>query len=263
VHEQLRRQDAVAISVKARSGRVVAERSLRFDGTDARTGLAVSLGVTGVADRWRTPTGDAQAGAAQSIAVANFGLLPTKVDVRVLLDGPAVLPSETVDVPARGVVLVDLADRVPANSGYALDLRVTGRGGVVVETFGVWAAPATVTGVATSTASVTRADRWAFAVGRTEDAGDAVVTALNVSGRPLTVQLYAYTAGDPNSPTSAPAQAVPPGERAIFRTLELGIRPDMVLVVSADGPIVVGREVLGANAAGVSLSPGVPFLPRT
>ena len=261
VHEQVRRQDAVAVAVQARTGRIVVERTLRFDGTDARSGLAVSLGVTGSAQRWRSPSGDAQAGAAQSVAVANFALLPTKVEVRVRLDGPAVLPPETVDVPARGVVLVDLAGKIPANSGYALDLRTTGRGHVVVETFGVWAAPSTVAGVATSPASVTTADRWALAVGRTEEQGDAVVTALNVSGRPLTVQLYAYTAGDPNSPASAPAQAVPPGERAIFRTFELGIRPDMVLVVGADGPIVVGRQVLGANGAGVSLSPGVPFVP--
>jgi hypothetical protein len=177
----------------------------------------------------------------------------------VTLDGGSPAQPETVDVSARSVVQVDLADKIAAGSEYSVDIRAARQGRVAVETFGAWAAPATVTGVATSPASVTTAKRWAFAIGRLDDeGGDAIVSALNVSGRPLTVQLYAYTAGDPNSPASAPAIAVPPGERAVFRTLELGMRPDMVLVVSADGPIVVSRQVLAAGGAGVSLSPGIP-----
>ena len=82
------------------------------------------------------------------------------------------------------------------------------------------------------------------------------LSALNVSGQPITVQLYAYTAGDANSPTSAPAIAVPPGERAVFRLSEHNIRPDQVLVIAANGNIIVGREILGG---GVSLSAAVPF----
>jgi hypothetical protein len=35
-----------------------------------------------------------------------------------------------------------------------------------------------------------------------------------------------------------------------------GIRPDQVIVVAADGPIVVGRELL---VPGASIAPGVPF----
>jgi hypothetical protein len=259
VHDQIRRQEAVAIAVRVTTGRVVAERTLQFDGTDARSGLAVSLGVTGTAARWRIPSGDAQAGAATSISIANFDVRPAEVSVRVALDGGSAAQPETVDVSARSVVQVDLADKIAAGSEYSVDIRAAGRGRVAVETFSAWAAPATVTGVATSPASVTTAKRWAFAIGRIDDeGGDAIISALNVSGRPLTVQLYAYTAGDPNSPASAPAIAVPPGERAVFRTLELGMRPDMVLVVSADGPIVVSRQVLAAGGAGVSLSPGIP-----
>lgn len=259
VHDQVRRQEAVAIAVRVRTGRVVAERTLRFDGTDARSGLAVSLGVTGTADRWRVPAGDAQAGAATSVAVANFALASTEVEVLVTLDGDSALQPETVDVPARSVVRVDLADKVTSGSQYSVEVQAAEGGRVAVETFGVWAAPATATGVATSPGSVTTAKQWAFAIGRLDDqGGDAILTALNVSGRPLTVQLYAYTAGDPDSPASAPAVAVPPGERAVFRALELGMRPDMVFIVSADGPIVVSRQVLAANGAGVSLAPGVP-----
>ena len=162
---------------------------------------------------------------------------------------------ESIDVPARGVVRVDLAARVPLDAGYAVDVRVTRSTPVVVEAFGAWASPAPVTGVATAMGSVTSATRWALAVGRVSASADALISALNVSGRPITVQLYAYTAGDANSPTSAPAIAVPPGERAVFRLSERDIRPDQVIVIGADGPIVVGREILGG---GVSLSAAVP-----
>jgi hypothetical protein len=256
VHEQVRRQERVAVAVHARTGRVVAERSLRFDGTDTRTGIAVSLGATGLADRWRLVSGDGQAGAAQSISIANFALTPAKVDVGVKLIGAGVLAPQSVDIPARGVVRVDLAERIPSGSQYSVTARVTRNGPVVVESFGTWAAPAPIVGVASTVASVTTATRWAFSLGRVDEQSDGVVSVLNASNRPLTVQLYAYTKGDPNSPKSAPAQAVPAGELAQFRIAELGISPDMVFVVAADGPIVAARRLEGG---GVSLSSGIPF----
>ena len=256
VHDQVQRRDRVAIAVHALVGRVIAERTLLFDGTDARRGLAVSMGVTGPANRWRVVTGDAQSGSAESLSIANFDITPTKVEVDVLLDGDAVLAPQSVDVPARGVVRVDLATLVPVGAGYAVDVRVTRAAPVVVEAFGAWASPSPVTGVATTMGSVTPAKRWALAIGRINDGDDALIAALNVSGRPITVQLYAYTGGDANSPKSAPAIALPPNERAVFRLSEHDIRPDQVLVIAADGPIIVGREILGG---GVSLSAAVPF----
>lgn len=257
VHEQVLREERLATEVHARIGRVVAERTLRFDGTDTRRGLAVSLGVNGSASRWRLPVGDAQVGTAQSISIANFASHAAQIDVSVTLDGETALEPEKVDVSAESVVRVELGDRVPVASAYTVDVHVTDGAPVVVEAFGTWAVPAPVTGIATTPGLVTEARRWAFAVGRPDDSADAVISAINVSNRPLTVQLYAYTAGDPNSPASAPARAVAPGERAEFRLSELGIRPDQVIVIEADGLIVVGRLILGGGA---SISSGVPDL---
>ena len=127
VHDVVRRQDKLAIAVHARTGRIVAERTLHFDGTDTRKGLAVSLGATGPARRWRLPTGDGQVGAVASISLANFELAPTEVTVGFHPDGATTARSEKVRVPARGVVRVDLAGKVPVGTGYALDLKVTGR----------------------------------------------------------------------------------------------------------------------------------------
>jgi hypothetical protein len=256
VHDLVRRQPDVAISVVARTGRVVAEQLQRFDGTDTRRGIAVSLGVTSGAREWRLPSGNAEAGATQSVSIANFSPRPTQVDVRVVSAGRGAGQPERIDVPADGVTRVDLGSSVSLGTEYALDVRAVRNVPIVVEAFGAWATPSPVTGVASTPGSATTARRWAFAVGRLDDAGDVLISAWNVGSKPITVQLYAYTAGDPNSPTSAPAAALPPGERVTFSLGERSIRPDQVLVIGADGPIVVGRQVIGN---GVSLAPGIPF----
>ena len=77
--------------------------------------------------------------------------------------------------------------------------------------------------VASATGIATSARQWAFALGRLDASGDGIIGAVNVGDQPITVQLYAYTAGDPNSPASAPAMAVPPGERAVFSLGERAI----------------------------------------
>jgi hypothetical protein len=255
VHENVLREEQLAIAVHARLGRVVAERSLIFDGTDTRLGFATSLGVRDGAKRWRFPVADAQAGAAQTLSIANFADSSAQLEVRVRLDGEPPLDAQTVDVAGQSVERVSLIESVPIGSTYTIDVRVTRGAPVVAEMLGTWAAPAVVTGVASGHGSVTEARRWAFTIGRPDEATDAVISAVNVSNRPLTVQLYAYTAGDPNSPASAPARAVGPGERAEFRLSEIGTRPDQVIVIEADGPIVVARLVLGV---GISISAGIP-----
>jgi hypothetical protein len=255
IHEHVLREARVAISVQARSGRVVAERSLIFDGTEAQKGLAASLGVTGAAHRWRVPVGDTASGSKQSLSIANFSLVPTSATVDVVLEGDVSLDAQSVDLPARSVTRVNLSDVVPDGNEFSIDVRTRGGAPVVVEAFATRASPAEVVGVAAMPGSVTTARRWAFAVGRLDEDGDAQLIALNVSGRPLTIELLAYTEGDPDSPTSAPARAVPAGERGIFSLSEIGILPGQVIVVQADGPIIVARQVVGG---GLSLSAGVP-----
>jgi hypothetical protein len=258
VHDLARRQLEVGVAVHARTGQVVAERTALFDGTDARKGITLALGATGGAPRWRFPVGDASDGAAQSVSVANFTKGTAEVKVRVLIDGNLSAEPETVAVPGSSVRRVDVGGKVAAGTGYAVEIDSVRGVPVVAGAFGAWATPAPVTAVAATTGSVSTSRRWAFAVGRLDRSGDALICALNVSHAPVTVQIYAYTAGDPNSPKSAPAEAVPAGDRAVFSLQERDIAPDQVIVVAADGPIVVGRQIL---VPGASITAGVPFPP--
>ncbi|HEY8217173.1 MAG TPA: DUF5719 family protein [Acidimicrobiia bacterium] len=256
VHDLTRRQLQVGIAVHARIGRIVAERSARFDGSDTRKGIALAQGATGGAPRWRFPVGDAMEGAAQSVSIANFTPGTAEVEVRLLLPEDRRVPPDTVAVPGNSVRRVDVGGKVAAGNGYAVDVRSKHGTPIVAGAFGAWATPAPVTAVATTSGIATSARQWAFALGRLTEDGDGIVSAVNVGPEPITVQIYAYTAGDPNSPASAPAEAVPPGERAVFSLGERGISPDRVIVVSADGPIVVGREIV---VPGASIASGVPF----
>lgn len=257
VHDLVSREPDIAISVVARTGRVVAEASTQFDGTDARRGLALSPGVNEGARHWRFPSGTSTAGTTRAVSIANFGDVAAEVEVDLFLDNGSNVPPDRVTVSPMSVTPVDVGQRVAAGVGYAIDVRALQDTPVVVDATGAWAAPAPVTGVASTPGSVTTATRWALALGRTTETDEAAIAVLNVGTAPVTVQLYAYTAGDPDSPRSAPAAAVAPGELVEFGLTERGIRPDQVLVVSADGPIVVGRQVLGT---GVSVSAAVPFV---
>jgi hypothetical protein len=257
VHDLVRRESPLAIQVHARTGRVVAEQSLRYDGTDGRLGIATALGATGLASRWTIPTGVGDAGTTANVAIANFENRGTTVNVGVTLDGSQSLPRQRVTVPSMAVVQVGLSQRVPPGSGFSVTVDAGHRTPVVVELQEQWAPPATVSGTATTFGSTVHASRWAFATGRVDDTGDAQLVAFNVSKRSLTVELLAYTGGDPNSPSSALAQAVGPGKRVVFDLAQNGIGPDRVLVLKADGAIVAGRAVLSPSPG---LSLGLPEL---
>ncbi|MFM8303492.1 MAG: DUF5719 family protein [Actinomycetota bacterium] len=243
------RQERIATVVRTRTGRVVAEQVRTVDGTDGIDGLTLSLGVPSPRRQWSIPVGAAETGVAGAVSIANFGLTPASVEVSILLSGEGVLVPETIDVPSRSVVRFDPSERIPAGTAYSLVAQVQGDDVVVAE-----ADVAGVEGVATTIGSAFRARRWALA-GAPVGASSAVV-AINRGPTPVTVELRAYTAGDVDSPRSAPAIVVAPGKSARFDLDEWGIDPDQVLLVSAEGPIVVGRETY---LGGLSLALAVPY----
>ena len=251
VQDLVARQERTATIVRARTGRVVAEQVRTFDGTTGSTGLTLALGVNAPRREWTLPVAAGAASASGSVTIANTRLNPAHVEVSVLLAGEGVLTPQSVDVPSRSVMRVDTSRGVPAGTAYAVVVRSLGGTPVVAE-----ASLELPVGAATATGASVPARRWAIA-GAPTGTGSAVI-AVNRSTAPVTIELRAYTVGDPDSPRSAPAIAVEPGKVARFDLDELDIDDDQVLVVSANGPIVAGREVY---AGGVSLALGVPFDP--
>jgi len=257
VHEQVRRQPQVATLVHARTGRVVAEQSVAFDGSEGAAGLALSLGATAPARSWSFPLGAMVEGRTHTVTVANFADDSTEVEVSMLLDSDQTIEPEVVPVPGRSVVNVDVGALVPVGSLYAVDVRATGNGPVVAEEL-VTSVVASEGGAALDVGIPAPARRWAFAGAGESDLAtttDAVLSVFNPGSDPVTVTLLAYTSGDLDSPRSAPERAVDPHGRTSFTLSELGIGPEQVLVVESNGAVFAQRLLL--TATGRSLASGI------
>ncbi len=253
LHQIVPDHDSLAFHVHARTGRVVAEQSLTFDGTNGVTGIAPSLGATGTASLWRIPTGDAEAGTTAAVVIANFANAGTRADVQVTLDN-ASAPVQHVTVPSMGVASVPLTN-VGTSGGYAVTVRSPRSGPVVSQLLEIWGPPSPVAGVTDTLGSTTTATRWAFAAGRIASTGDAQIVALNPGRRHVTVRLLAGAGGALHTVETA---SVAPGKRAVFSLVTAGVGPDEPLEVRASGPVVAGRLVVGPSP---SASVGVPARP--
>ena len=255
LHEHVRRQERVAVAVEARTGRVVAEQSVVSDGSEIPAGIALSLGATAPASRWALPAGLRVDGGTERVVLANFDRAGSEAEVSTLLPGEAEpLTPETAAVPGRTVVPVGAGANLGVGGEYGVEVNVTGPEPLVVEELMEWTAPADPVGLALEVGMPRPAPAWAFA-GAAVD-GEATIAVLNPGARPVTVELLAYTSGDLDSPPSAPARVVEPGRRATFLLSEIGVDPDQVILVQADGEVFVQRELV--TATGRSLDAGIP-----
>jgi len=205
-HDEVRRQEEVATTIRARTGRIVAEQSLFYDGSEGPAGLALSLGATAPARSWTFPFGAAAAGRTQSVSIANPGETSTEVEVSTALDGDETVEPQTVPVGARSVARVDVGAGLAPEAEYAVDIRATGNAPVVAEELFTTVAPSEG-GVALDFGATAPASRWAFSGIPAVD-GDAVISVVNTNRGPVTVTLLAYTEGDLESPRSAPERAL-------------------------------------------------------
>jgi hypothetical protein len=262
LHTILERQTLVAAHVHARVGRVVAERSLFFDGTvsdgvPTRQGISVSLGATAPDTSWTFPFALQGDQLSQSLAIANFGNVPTSVSVTVQLDSDQTLVPQKVDIGAQSVVTIDPATHVPAGSQAMVIVQATDAEGatppVVAELLAWWPSGASGPSVASSVGLVHTARRWVFAL--PPGVQDGQVTVQNPGAKPATAALVAYQAGDVNGPSSEPEVALP---AARFGTFDIGGDGGRVLVITSDQPVSVGVRVTGGSGGGASLAPAVP-----
>ena len=263
VHDFVPRQALVAAHVHARSGRVVVERTQLFDGSQSegvpvRQGIAVSLGANRPARTWELPVdlaGAVESGSAftQTVAVANFAEVSTRVEVGVVLPGEETLAPQSVEVGARSVELVTVGDNVPAGKGFVVTVAARQPEGeappVVVELLSWWS-DADGRRVASTLGTQAAARRWVLVA----PAGSSgAITVAGARSRPAAAALLVFESGDTSDAPSNPKLAVPP-ER--FGTFSLDERAGRTLVVEADRPVTVGLVLNGA--AGGSASIAVP-----
>ena len=167
---------------------------------------------------------------------------------------------QSVSVPSRGVVAVDLTERVPVDSEYAVVVRSRSAEGdtapVVAETLSWWPPSSASTAVASTLAPVRAARRWVVVLPDVD--ADALLTVANLGSQPVTAALLPADQVDRSvGPTSEPELAVGPNAVNSFRVTNLRTRSG-TLVITTDHPVFVGLTIIGP--AGVSTSAAVPDL---
>jgi hypothetical protein len=264
LHDIDPRQERIAVHTHARAGRVVAERTLLFDGTapdtgPTRQGLAVSLGAESPAGVWQLVSGTTEGGGEAAVSIANFAARETTVEVGVLLPEDQTVASQSVTIPGGGVVAVDVTQHVPVESAFAV--TVTSRdaegptGPVVAELLAWWPPGTAHRGIATTLGSVHAARRWVIPLPAVDSAGS--LTVLNPGSKPITAALLPARFIDrPSGATSEPERGVAPQHIATFQVVKVSDDGSGALVVTADRPMIVGFTIAGS--AGAAASAGIP-----
>jgi len=269
VHEQVRRQERVATVVEARTGRVVAEQSLRFDGSDGPAGIALAPGAPRLSEEWWLPFGTTGGDGSALVMIANFATRGAPLAVRASTGDPANdPPADELEVPGRAVSAIPVGQSAPAATELGVSVRGRGDAGAR-EPVAVVAIATSAAGVVTDAGVARPARRWAFAgtlpladADATAGAAAApaeVDTAISVlyprGSGPVTVRLRAAPPGG-GRPVEVASREVARGARLTLSLDELELGADQVLVLEATGPVVAERVVVAPSRR--SLGAGVP-----
>jgi Family of unknown function (DUF5719) len=259
VHDHALRNDLVATEVSARRGHVIAEQTQVLDGTDGRKGLALSLGAPELATRWQFANASVVSGRTQTMVVANPGPVPTSATIRTRLDGGALEP-ETVSIPSRTAVGIDLGRRVPPGVGFSV--AVEARTPIVAESLVAVRAPlpSALRGIATAIGSNRPARRWVDAPARETSTSQDSIAVLNPGRTALTFRLRVVRAGQVSTPSAFARVRLAGGKRTVIDLGVLKVPTDAFVIVDATGPVVVERE--SAGMPGITVAAVVPDFER-
>lgn len=242
------RNDAVATTVVARSGQVVAEQQIVKDASGGKPGVGVAFGTPKLHDDWNLAFGVANGSVRRQVAVANPGTRPVELTVRALLAGDTTLEPFTVDLQEEAVSVVDLG-RIPVDAQYAL--AFTTRGGSVALAsdlgFSVANGP---TGVSLEPGTAGVAPDWAFAFTRIAANARGSLAISNPGRRAARVGLQ-LVRNSASTPYGKIVEVAPGGNVMIDLA---GAPADAALLVHASAPVVAER--LTSVGASVSLTPG-------
>ncbi|MDP9452379.1 MAG: DUF5719 family protein [Actinomycetota bacterium] len=265
VGDVVRRREVTATTVATRSGRVVVDRLQRFDESDGRSGISLALAAPAPAEVWTFPAGEHQEGLVERWHVYN----PADRDAVVLLEvvpdeGEAPIPFERT-VSAHSQLVIDAAETAPAPPGVGHSSTVRSINGVsvVAERELSGTAPSPRRGWSSMLGSPLAAASWLLPAGEGASAVADRLVVHNPSAQTVRFSVIPLD-GDP-----AAVAAGAGGGRGEFelgpaqrRELEVGdlVEPSPVpLVVSADGPVVVERDLSPTDRAGISTVLGIPL----
>jgi hypothetical protein len=255
----VRRRDLVATTVVARSGRLVASR-LQLRGGAPPLGMTLDLGAPSPGVSWYFPDGATGNGIVERYQLYNPSDRESQAQLSLVLDQGEAEPFH-LTVPPQGAasVVTSTEARVPKGVPHGAQLTVTNGVALVVERVVQSGPPASRLGVLDVLGGRATSTRWLLAAGATNPSTDEWVAVLNPGPQPATFSVRALAAGQMLDVEGLQRVAVAPGQRSAVRLGDHIRRDDLALVVDADRPVVVERDVYASGGVGMAGTVGVPL----
>lgn len=247
VHNNVRRTELVGTQVTARVGRFAAEQLEIFDGSEGRQGIALSNAVSRTATEWVFPSGIVTGDRAESVVIANPGDENAAVELGVFLDSRNVVEPQELDVPAQGVVQVNLADIVPADAVYAIRVSVQNNAAIVVER-----RVSRGGNVATSLGIPEGSARWIVSPARVNSSVTQTVSVFNPGSSER--EFSVVQRDRDNTVTLIKKKKLQPGARQETIIDEGSL--EAYIEITADGEVVV--DTMQTSASAITIDGGIP-----
>jgi hypothetical protein len=278
--DHLRRRQAIATTVTARSGRLVAwktdvvsppARGAALLGTPAAAqpfadpaspvaGVTLALGAPSAGTTWTWADGNAGNGVDERYVIYNPGAATAVLQLALGLDQGAAEPFALTVGPDQVTTVVSNQEvRIPAGVGHSAVLQSLNGVPVVAERTVAATSPATWSGLGELPGGRVAAARWLVAAGRADRAHDGWVVLYNPGAAAVQAVLEGLS-GQAQIPLTS--IIVGPRHRAAIHLNSLRTVLDEPLVVSASAPLYAESDFYGLGSTpGINLSFGVPLTP--
>jgi hypothetical protein len=255
VHDTVRRQRAIGTTIRARTGRIVAQQTIVFGPDSGRSGTTRSLGAVEPADQWVFPSGRTANGSVRTLSITNPDDLDAEVDISIAPSADIVIEPLTVRIARRGIATVQLGScgelrrpacvPIPRDVAYSTVVRATLDVPVVAEDL-VTYTTGRFTGTAGGTGSDAAARTWVFARSRVNDTIGSGIDLLTTGSSAASVDVSFVVDGREITPPRLQGVELRPGVR---ESIPLEGRRDLrgldaAVVVRADRPIVAERTIV-------------------
>lgn len=251
------RQETTAAAVVARRGRLVVERVHAFPGEPER-GVGLTLAAPAPAEVWYFPEGIHQEGVTERWAIFNPGETEAIVSLEVVPDEGE--PPEPLDLTiGPGRQYVQVADDMLVQPGIGHSSTIRSLNGVpVVAEREIDAAVDNRQGWSSMFGAPAPARRWVFPAGGATDQLDEWLMILNPGATEATVRIRAVADGELVDLEGLEAVPLGPAGRRQIRLRDHEVEGNVSILVEADEPVVVERDMFGESIGAVSVI-GVPL----
>jgi hypothetical protein len=278
--DHLRRRQAIATTVTARSGRLVAwktevvtppTRHEAILGTPSASapyadpaapvsGLTLTLGAPSPALTWTWADGSTGNGVNERYVIYNPGAGSAELKLSLILDEGVAEPFNLSVGPEQVITVVSSQEvRIPPGVGHAAVLESLNGVAVVAERAMTAASPSSWSGLGALPGGRLAASRWLLAVNGADRNHDGVVVVYNPAPAPAQIVLGGLTG---NAQVPLVAVTVGGGRRIALHLNNLRATVAEPLVVSASASVYVESDFYGRSGTpGISLSFGVPLSP--